>query len=46
MASAPVISAAEMTAEMFRYESRLGGGPMQTSSSAKRTCRLWVSAVE
>jgi hypothetical protein len=37
MASAPVISAAAMMRGMRRYESRAGGGPMQTSSSAKRT---------
>src|SRR5216110_3568273 len=37
IASAPVISAAAMMRGIFRYESRLGGGPMHTSSSAKRT---------
>src|SRR6201985_2479243 len=31
---------------IFKYESRLGGGPIQTASSAKRTCRLSRSAVE
>src|SRR5665647_1148396 len=37
MASAPAISAAAMIRGIFRYESRAGAGPMQTSSSAKRT---------
>jgi len=37
IASAPVISAAEITADTFRYDSRLGAGPMQTSSSANFT---------
>src|SRR6476661_7044150 len=37
MASAPVISAAAMMLGIRRYELRLGGGPMQTSSSANRT---------
>src|SRR6476469_3885849 len=37
MASAPVISAAAMMLGIRRYELRLGGGPIQTSSSAKRT---------
>src|SRR6185295_16651407 len=31
---------------MLRYESRLGGGPMQTSSSANLTCSASTSAVE
>src|SRR5438270_346560 len=31
---------------MFRYESRAGGGPMQTLSSASRTCMASASAVE
>src|SRR3954468_22970423 len=38
MASAPAISAAAMMRGILRYESRAGAGPMQTSSSAKRTC--------
>ena len=46
MASAPVTSAAEIKAGMLRYESRLGGGPIHTASSAKRTCKLSRSAVE
>src|ERR687894_1066790 len=37
MASAPVISAAAMMLGIRRYEFRLGGGPIQTSSSANRT---------
>ena len=39
-----MISAAETIAEMFRYEAADGYGPMQTSSSAKRTCRASRSA--
>src|ERR1700739_532727 len=46
MASAPVISAAGMMAGMLREESRASGGPMQTLSSARRTCMASVSAVE
>src|SRR5688572_3030143 len=46
MASAPVISAAAMMRGILRYESRAGGGPMQTSSSAKRTCSDSRSASE
>src|SRR6476646_2460426 len=37
IASAPVISAAAIRLGIRRYEARLGGGPMQTSSSANRT---------
>src|SRR5690606_13050788 len=46
MASALVNSAADMILGMLRYDSLLGGGPIQTASSAKRTCRLSRSAVE
>src|SRR6266850_1752668 len=46
MASVSVISAAAITAPMFRYESALRGGPMQMSSSANLTCRESASAVE
>src|SRR5262245_61747738 len=46
MASAPVISAALMMAGMFRYESMLRGGPMQTAWSAKRTWSWFASASE
>src|SRR6478672_5960901 len=46
MASAPVISAAAMIRGILRYESRAGAGPMQTSSSAKRTCSDSRSASE
>ena len=46
MASELVISAAAIMLGIFRYESLLGGGPIQTASSAKRTCRLSRSAVE
>src|SRR5215212_4285970 len=46
MASAPVISAAAMSRGMRRYDSRAGAGPMQTSSSAKRTCSDSRSASE
>src|SRR4051794_39296185 len=46
MASAPVISAAAMMRGMLRYDSRAGGGPMQTSSSANRTCSDSRSASE
>ena len=46
IASAPVISAAAMILGMFRYDSRAGGGPMQTSSSANRTCSDSRSASE
>src|SRR5690348_6970004 len=35
-----------MSAGIERYESRAAGGPMQTFSSAKRTCSASVSAVE
>src|SRR5262245_23539232 len=35
-----------MTAPMLRYDSRLRAGPMQTSSSAKRTCSESLSASE
>src|SRR4051794_3786757 len=35
-----------MSAGMDRYEWRAAGGPMQTFSSAKRTCSESVSAVE
>src|SRR5205809_4377153 len=38
------MSAAEMIAGMFRYESRAGAGPMQIASSARCTGRLWASA--
>jgi hypothetical protein len=40
MASALVTSAAEMMFGIFKYESLLGGGPMQTASSAKRTISI------
>ena len=46
MASALVISAAAIILEIFRYDSLLGAGPIQTASSAKRTCRLSSSAFE
>src|SRR5688572_3484705 len=46
IASAPVISAAAMMRGILRYESRAAGGPMQTSSSAKRTCSDSRSASE
>src|SRR6267142_1498180 len=46
MASAPVISAAAMMLGIRRYELRLGGAPMQTSSPAKRTCSDSRSASE
>src|ERR1041385_3039272 len=35
-----------MIAATFRYESRAGGGPMQTLSSASLTCIASASAVE
>src|ERR1700749_344475 len=38
--------AAESIAATFRYESRAAGGPMQTLSSARRTCIASASAVE
>src|ERR1700722_4275855 len=46
MASAPVMAAAERIAAGLRYLSRAGGGPMQTLSSASRTCMALASAVE
>src|SRR6266566_2394607 len=46
IASAPAISAAAMMRGMLRYDSRAGAGPMQTSSSAKRTWRDSRSASE
>ena len=46
MASAPVISAAEIIAGLFRYESDERAGPMQTASSARRTCIALASASE
>ena len=39
-------SAAAKIADIFKYDSLLGGGPIQTASSAKRTCKLSESAVE
>src|SRR5205085_4080648 len=45
-ASAPVISHAASSCGTFRYDSRAGGGPMQTLSSARRTCMASSSAVE
>ena len=45
--SAPaIISAAAMMRGILRYESRAAGGPMQTSSSANRTCSDSRSASE
>jgi len=41
-----VISAAAIKRGMLRYDSRAGGGPMHTSSSAKRTCSDSRSASE
>src|SRR5688572_20005558 len=38
--------AAETIAGMLRYDSRAGGGPMHTLSSARRTCIACSSAVE
>ncbi|BAO54797.1 hypothetical protein NMS_0788 [Nonlabens marinus S1-08] len=32
--------------DIFRYDRLLGGGPIQTASSANFTCRLSASAVE
>jgi len=46
MASAPLTSAADNSAGMFRYDSFDGGGPMQSDWSAKRTCSDIASAVE
>src|SRR5262249_38875785 len=46
IASELVISAAAIILGIFKYESLLGGGPMQTASSANRTGRLSLSAVE
>src|SRR6056297_1822365 len=46
MASEFVISAAAMIFGILRYDSELGGGPIQTASSAKRTCKLSASAFE
>jgi hypothetical protein len=46
IASACAISAAEMMLGTLRYESAAGGGPMQTASSASRTCIASASAVE
>src|SRR5690554_6678961 len=46
MASELVISAAAMIFGIFRYDSELGAGPIQTASSANRTCRLSASALE
>src|SRR3984957_19123956 len=45
-ASAPVMSAADSIAAIFKYESRAGAGPMHTLSSARRTCMASASAVE
>src|SRR5512139_2099862 len=44
MASAPVTSAAEIRRATWLYDWAGGGGPMQTDSSARRTCRLSRSA--
>src|SRR5260370_34464922 len=46
MASAPLTSAADSIAGIFRYDSLLGGGPMQIDWAAKRTCSELLSAVE
>src|SRR5262245_16668513 len=46
MASASVISAAEMIREMFRYDSVFFAGPMQTSSSANFTWSESLSTSE
>src|SRR6185436_18480996 len=46
IASAPAISAAAMMRGILRYDSRAGAGPMQTSSSANRTCSDSRSASE
>src|SRR5262245_45887835 len=46
MASASVISAAEMIREMFRYDSVFFAGPMQTSSSANLTWSESLSTSE
>ena len=32
--------------DIFKYDKALGGGPMQTASSANFTCKLSASAVE
>ena len=37
MASALVISAAAIIFEIFKYDSELGAGPIQTASSANTT---------
>ena len=39
-------SAAAMMFEIFRYDSELGAGPIQTASSANFTCKLSSSAFE
>ena len=41
-----VISAAAIIFCIFKYDCALGAGPIQTASSAKRTCKLSASAVE
>ena len=46
MASALVISAAAIIFGILKYDSLEDGGPIQTASSAKRTGKLSLSAVE
>src|SRR5690554_2495371 len=46
MASALVISAVVMILVIFNYGWAIVAGPIQTASSAKRTCKLSASAVE
>ena len=46
MASAPVITAAEIIAGLFKYDSEAFCGPIQTASSAMRTCIAFASAKE
>ena len=46
IASAPVISAAEITEVMFRYDALANAGPMHTASSAMRTWSESRSASE
>ena len=46
MASALVISAAAKIFGIDKYDFELIGGPIQTASSAKRTGKLSLSAVE